>query len=90
MLNRSSRVMPGLRGTPAGMTTSAQPYSASGSFSGPVCALTWRSQNRHRVSTPLPVSAPPYPAGAARAALLVTSHALPGGPVPQVLACRMR
>mmetsp|Transcript_27161 Transcript_27161/g.69129 ORF Transcript_27161/g.69129 Transcript_27161/m.69129 type:complete len:244 (-) Transcript_27161:335-1066(-) len=31
MLNRSSRVMPGLRGTPAGMTTSWQPCRAAGS-----------------------------------------------------------
>ena len=43
MLNRSSRVMPGLRGMPAGITTSAQPYSASGSFSGPVKLVTWAS-----------------------------------------------
>ena len=35
ILNRSSRVMPGLRGTPAGMMTTSQPLSASWSWSGP-------------------------------------------------------
>eukprot|EP00966_Prymnesium_polylepis_P310791 7180737-Prymnesium_polylepis.1 len=29
VLNRSSRVMPGLRGTPAGMTTTSQPVRAA-------------------------------------------------------------
>lgn len=41
MLKRSSRVMPGLRGTPAGMTTSSAPLRASASWSAPVKALTW-------------------------------------------------
>ena len=40
MLKRSSRVMPGFLGTPAGMTTRSQPYSASGSLSAPVALLT--------------------------------------------------
>ena len=31
VLNRSSRVIPGLRGTPAGMTTTSQPVSARSS-----------------------------------------------------------
>jgi hypothetical protein len=35
ILNRSSRVMPGLRGTPAGMITTSQPLSASASWSSP-------------------------------------------------------
>lgn len=29
VLNKSSRVMPGLRGTPAGMMTTSTPFSAS-------------------------------------------------------------
>ncbi|MPC15475.1 hypothetical protein E2C01_008267 [Portunus trituberculatus] len=29
VLNRSSRVMPGLRGTPAGITTTSQPFRES-------------------------------------------------------------
>ena len=40
MLNKSSRVMPGLRGTPAGITTSAAPASAAPSSASPVCAVT--------------------------------------------------
>jgi len=36
MLNRSSRVMPGLRGTPAGMITRSQPLRASASSASPV------------------------------------------------------
>ena len=32
--------MPGLRGTPAGITTRCAPYSASPSCCGPVCAVT--------------------------------------------------
>ena len=59
MLKRSSRVMPGLRGTPAGISTSAQPYSASGSWSGPVCALTWRSANTGLRWYPVPTLAAP-------------------------------
>mmetsp|Transcript_9001 Transcript_9001/g.26978 ORF Transcript_9001/g.26978 Transcript_9001/m.26978 type:complete len:228 (+) Transcript_9001:539-1222(+) len=35
MLKRSSRVIPGLRGTPAGMTTRSAPSSALPRFSGP-------------------------------------------------------
>ena len=35
MLKRSSRVMPGLRGTPAGMMTTSQPVSAAASCSSP-------------------------------------------------------
>lgn len=35
ILNRSSRVMPGLRGTPAGMMTTCAPLSASPSWSSP-------------------------------------------------------
>ena len=35
MLNKSSRVMPGLRGTPAGMTMMSEPFSA---FSRPPSA----------------------------------------------------
>ena len=35
ILKRSSRVMPGLRGTPAGMTTRSHPERACGSWSGP-------------------------------------------------------
>lgn len=34
-LKRSSRVMPGFRGTPAGMMTTSAPFKASGSSSGP-------------------------------------------------------
>ena len=41
MENRSSRVMPGLRGTPAGMTTRSAPVRAAASSSGPVWAVTW-------------------------------------------------
>ena len=33
--NRSSRVIPGLRGTPAGMMTRSQPFNASASESAP-------------------------------------------------------
>ncbi len=40
MLNRSSRVMPGLRGTPAGMTTTSTPFKAAASSSAPVNAAT--------------------------------------------------
>ena len=40
MLNRSSRVMPGLRGTPAGMMTRSQPLSAASSSSGPWWPVT--------------------------------------------------
>ena len=36
MLNRSSRVMPGLRGTPAGIMTRSAPERAAASSSGPV------------------------------------------------------
>lgn len=43
VLNRSSRVMPGFRGTPAGMTTRSAPYSAALSSLGPVCAVTCQS-----------------------------------------------
>jgi hypothetical protein len=49
VLNRWSRVMPGLRGTPAGMTTRSAPYSAPLRSSAPVCAVTcsaWRA-GRH-------------------------------------------
>ena len=35
VLNRSSRVMPGLRGTPAGTTTTSHPFRASPSWSSP-------------------------------------------------------
>ncbi len=35
ILNRSSRVMPGLRGTPAGMITTCAPFRASPSWSSP-------------------------------------------------------
>jgi len=35
VLNRSSRVIPGLRGTPAGMTTTSQPVNASSNCSAP-------------------------------------------------------
>ena len=41
MLNRSSRVMPGLRGTPAGMTTRSTPVSAAASCCCPEKATTW-------------------------------------------------
>lgn len=34
-LNKSSRVMPGLRGTPAGMMTTSAPLSAAARFSSP-------------------------------------------------------
>ena len=47
MLKRSSRVMPGFLGTPAGMTTRSQPYSASDSFSAPVALLTCMKQTWH-------------------------------------------
>lgn len=40
MLKRSSRVMPGLRGTPAGITTSSAPLSAPASSSAPVYPVT--------------------------------------------------
>lgn len=40
MLKRSSRVMPGFLGTPAGMTTRSQSYKASPSLSAPVALLT--------------------------------------------------
>ena len=40
ILNRSSRVMPGLRGTPAGMMTTSHPFSASWSWSGPAYPVT--------------------------------------------------
>lgn len=36
ILKRSSRVMPGLRGTPAGMITKSHPVNAASSSSGPV------------------------------------------------------
>ena len=36
--------MPGFLGTPAGMTTRSQPYSASDSFSAPVALLTCTKQ----------------------------------------------
>ena len=38
--NRSSRVMPGLRGTPAGITTKSAPAMAAASSSGPVWPVT--------------------------------------------------
>lgn len=40
MLNRSSRVMPGFLGTPAGIMTRSAPLSASGRDSGPVWPVT--------------------------------------------------
>ena len=40
ILNRSSRVMPGLRGTPAGMMTTSHPLRASWSWSGPAYPVT--------------------------------------------------
>ena len=54
MLNRSSRVMPGFLGTPAGMTTRSQPYSASDSFSAPVALLTCMKQTWHGYSVHAP------------------------------------
>lgn len=45
MLNKSSRVMPGLRGTPAGMTTTSAPLSASKSWSP---AQTFASQGSNK------------------------------------------
>ncbi len=54
MLNRSSRVMPGFLGTPAGMTTRSQPYSASDSFSAPVALLTCMKQTWHSYSVHVP------------------------------------
>ena len=41
MLKRSSRVIPGLRGTPAGMMTRSAPERAAASSSGPVWPETW-------------------------------------------------
>jgi len=41
MLNRSSRVMPGFRGTPAGMSTRWHPYSAPDNCSGPTKLVTY-------------------------------------------------
>ena len=46
MLKRSSRVMPGFLGTPAGMTTRSQSYNASDSLSAPVALQTW-DHNHH-------------------------------------------
>jgi len=40
ILNRSSRVIPGFRGTPAGMRTMFAPLSASGSSASPTYPLT--------------------------------------------------
>ena len=40
MLKRSSRVMPGLRGTPAGITTRSAPARHAGRFSSPVWPVT--------------------------------------------------
>ena len=41
MLNKSSRVMPGLRGTPAGMTTTSASFRHAGRFSSPVWPVTY-------------------------------------------------
>merc|ERR1719457_320757 len=41
VLNKSSRVMPGFLGTPAGITTTLQSFKHSSSSSGPVCPVTW-------------------------------------------------
>merc|ERR1719348_824735 len=41
VLKRSSRVMPGFLGTPAGITTTSQPSRAAPSWSGPMWPVTW-------------------------------------------------
>jgi len=38
---RSSRVMPGFLGTPAGITTTSHPFRASSSWSAPTWPVTW-------------------------------------------------
>lgn len=53
-LKRSSRVMPGLRGTPAGITTTSQPSSAFFSSAGPTCALTLHLVSMWLKSAPTP------------------------------------
>lgn len=37
----SHLLMPGFRGTPAGITTTSQPSSAAAISSGPLCPVTW-------------------------------------------------
>jgi hypothetical protein len=59
MLKRSSRVMPGLRGTPAGMTTMSQSLSARSivavsSFDSGACAVTLQDVLACERSTPTP------------------------------------
>lgn len=44
VLKRSSRVIPGLRGTPAGMTTTSAPSTHAVSSFAPVYAFTWNNQ----------------------------------------------
>ena len=57
MLNKSSLLMPGLRGTPAGMMTSCAPCRAADRESGPVCQVTCRT---HVISSrPGVLPAPP-------------------------------
>lgn len=45
--NRSSRVMPGLRGTPAGMTMMSAPSMAAAAFSAPTKPTTCATENVH-------------------------------------------
>ena len=54
MLNKSSRVMPGLRGTPAGITTIWAPFSESSSWSAPTKALTLHLVSMWLRSAPTP------------------------------------
>jgi hypothetical protein len=46
VLKRSSRVMPGLRGTPAGTTITSQPLRAASRFSAPVWIRVDRQTDR--------------------------------------------
>jgi hypothetical protein len=61
MLKRSSRVIPGLRGTPAGITTMSQPFRALSIVSVSSLLLGLKAATLHDVlawdkSTPIPAT----------------------------------